>query len=79
MPPKLWVCVPETTLNFFLPLMLYDHYYSSILSLVVVASTQQIASAMCVANSLQKALSGELYLGKRSVSCIVWHASRCPR
>jgi len=54
MPPKLWICVPETTLNFFPPLMLYDHCYSSMLCLVVVASTQQIASAMCVANSLKK-------------------------
>jgi len=35
---------------------------------------------LCVWRNLcKKALPGELYLRKRSVSCILWHASREPR
>jgi len=49
--------------------------FSNVLCLVVVASTQQIVCTQQSEFYAKKALSVELYLCKKSVSCIFWHAS----
>jgi len=75
MSPRLWVCVPGTTVKFFLLLMLCHHCY-------VWLWLQHSADCFgywCGKLFAIKALAGMLYTCKRSLWFVLWNASRWPR